>query len=294
MSVPVKLYTAVRSQGIAFRMLHDQDETPVRQVLECPVENREVPREHAVKGFELRKDQYVLVSEEDLDNCGPVASRTIAVRQFVDPAKLDPVYFDKPYLLGPDTGGQKAFALLLRAMEETSRVAIAEFVLRGKQYLGTIRPYQGKALCLETMHYADEIVDVGEIEKLAEDIDHPAPQTRGSARRGAGSTGGGNARGRSGPADREVEMAQQLVESLASTFDPSAYHDEYTACVMEMLERKAAGQKVVLRPARQAKATPAPDLTAVLKASLEHVRSGKHKRRGEGLTNGHPGHHSEN
>src|SRR6476469_8777117 len=187
MSVPVKLYTAVRSQGIAFRMLHDQDETPVRQVLECPVENREVPREHAVKGFELRKDQYVLVSEEDLDNCGPVASRTIAVRQFVDPAKLDPVYFDKPYLLGPDTGGQKAFALLLRAMEETSRVAIAEFVLRGKQYLGTIRPFQGKALCLETMHYADEIVDVGEIEKLAEDIDHPAPQPRGSAPRGAGS-----------------------------------------------------------------------------------------------------------
>jgi DNA end-binding protein Ku len=294
MSVPVKLYTAVRSQGIAFRMLHDQDETPVRQVLECPVENKEVPREHAVKGFELRKDQYVLVSEEDLDNCGPVASRTIAVRQFVDPAKLDPVYFDKPYLLGPDTGGQKAFTLLQRAMEETARVAIAEFVLRGKQYLGTIRPYQGKALCLDTMHYADEIVDVGEIEKLAEDIDHPTPQTRGSGRRGAGSSGGGNARGRSGPADREVEMAQQLVESLASTFDPSAYHDEYTACVMEMLERKAAGQKVVLRPARQAKATPAPDLTAVLKASLEHVRSSKHKRRGEGPANGHPGHHSEN
>ena len=294
MSVPVKLYTAVRSQGIAFRMLHDQDETPVRQVLECPVENREVPREHAVKGFELRKDQYVLVSEEDLDNCGPIASRTIAVRQFVDPAKLDPVYFDKPYLLGPDTGGQKAFALLLRAMEETSRVAIAEFVLRGKQYLGTIRPYQGKALCLETMHYADEIVDVGEIEKLAEDIDHPAPQPRGSARRGAGSTGGGNARGRSGPADREVEMSRQLVESLASKFDPSSYHDEYTACVMEMLERKAAGQKVVLRPARQAKATLAPDLTAVLKASLEHVRSGKHKRRGDGPANGHPAHHSEN
>jgi DNA end-binding protein Ku len=292
MSVPVKLYTAVRSQGIAFRMLHDQDETPVRQVLECPVENKEVPREHAVKGFELRKDQYVLVSEEDLDNCGPVASRTIAVRQFVDPAKLDPVYFDKPYLLGPDTGGQKAFTLLQRAMEETARVAIAEFVLRGKQYLGTIRPYQLKALCLETMHYADEIVDVGEIEKLAEDIDHPTPQTRGSARRGAG--GAGAASGRSGPGDREVEMARQLVESLASKFDPSAYHDEYTACVMEMLERKAAGQKVVLRPARQAKATPAPDLTSVLKASLEHVRSGKHRRRGQGLANGHPGHHSEN
>jgi hypothetical protein len=147
------------------------------------------------------------------------------------------------------------------------------------------------------MHYADEIVDIGEIEKLAEDVDHVAPQTRGSARRGAakGKAGAGGRGDRSGPADREVEMAQQLVESLASSFDPSNYHDEYTACVMEMLERKAAGQKVVLRPAKQPKATRGPDLTAVLKASLEHVRSGKHKRRGAGpAANGHPGHHSEN
>ena len=296
-SVPVKLYTAVRPQGISFRMLHDQDQTPVRQVLECPMENKEVPREHAVKGFELRKDQYVIVTEEDLDNCGPVASRTIEVRQFVDPAKLDPVYFDKPYLLGPDTGGQKAFTLFLRAMEASRKVAIAEFVLRGKQYLGTIRPYQGKALCLETMHYADEIVDIEEIEKLAEDIDRVAPQSRGSARgsarRGAKDKGG-SARGRSGPADREVEMAQQLVESLASKFDPANYHDEYIACVTEMLERKAAGQKIVLRPATQPKATRAPDLTAVLKASLEHVRSGKHKRRGTGGANGHAGGHQSN
>ena len=219
-------------------------------------------------------------------------SRTIAVRQFVDPAKLDPVYFDKPYLLGPDAGGQKAFTLLIRAMEASKLVAIAEFVLRGKQYLGTIRPYQGKALCVETMHYADEIVDIAEIEKLAEDVDRVAPQARGSARRGAKDKA--SARGRSGSGDREVEMAQQLVESLASTFDPANYHDEYTACVTEMLEKKAAGQKVTLRPAKEPKATRAPDLTAVLKASLEHVRSGKHKRRGAGGSNGHPGHHSNN
>src|SRR5215210_6270674 len=127
-SVPVKLYTAVRPQGVSFRMLHDQDETPVRQVLECPAEQKEVPREHAVKGFELRKDQYVIVTDEDLERCGPVASRTIAVRQFVDPQRLDPVYFDKPYLLGPDAGGQKAFTVLLRAMEEVGRVAVVEFV----------------------------------------------------------------------------------------------------------------------------------------------------------------------
>ena len=293
-SVPVKLYTAVRPQGIAFRMLHDQDETPVRQVMECPRENKEVPREHIIKGFEVRKDQYVIVTDEDLEHCGPVPSRTIAVRQFVDPGKLDPIYFDKPYLLGPDTGGQKAFRILLRAMEASRKVAIAEFVLRGKQYLGTIRPYQGRALCLETMHYADEIVDIGQVEKLAEDIDRVAPTGRGGARKSSKEKATG--RGRPAPADREVDMAQQLVESLASKFDPANYHDEYTACVMEMLKRKAAGQKVVLRPLKQPKATRGPDLTAVLKASLEHVRSGKHKRRGaDGAPgNGYPGHHSNN
>ena len=289
MSVPVKLYTAVRPQGVSFRMLHDQDETPVRQVMECPREGKEVPREHAVKGFELRKDQYVIVTEEDLDNCGPVASRTIEVRQFVDPAKLDPVYFDKPYLLGPDTGGQKAFSTLVRALEESKRVAVAEFVLRGKQYLGAVRPYQGKALCLETMHYADEIVDIAEIEKLAEDVDRVATQSRGEGGRGSArkSAGGRGASDRSAPGEREVEMARQLVESLASTFDPASYHDEYISCVTEMLQRKASGQKVVLRPAAQPKATRAPDLTAVLKASLEHVRSGKHKRRGAGGGSSH-------
>jgi DNA end-binding protein Ku len=281
MRIPVKLYTAVRAGGIAFRMLHDQDETPVRQVLECPVENKEVPREHAVKGFEIRKDQYVLVSDEDLEHCGPVASRTIAVRQFVDPAKVDPVYFDKPYLLGPDTGGQKSFTVLVQALEASDRVAIVEFVLRGKQYLAALRPYQGRALCLETMHYADEIVDADEIAKAAEDVDRPTAQPRGGARRGK------EARGRGSPAEREVEMAQALVESLASKFDPANYHDEYTACVMEMIERKAAGHKVVVRQAAQPKATRGPDLTAMLKASIEQVRSGKHKRRGGAGSNGH-------
>src|SRR5829696_3020909 len=113
-SVPVKLYGAVRAQQIHFRQLHDQDETPVRQVLECPVENKEVPREHAVKGYEFRRDQYVIVREEDLEGCGPVASRTISVRHFVDLDAIDPVYFDKPYFLGPDVGGQKGYAVLAR------------------------------------------------------------------------------------------------------------------------------------------------------------------------------------
>ena len=291
MSIPVKLYGAVRPQTIHFRQLHDQDETPIRQVLECPVENKEVPREHAVKGFEFRPDQYVIVRDEDLENCGPVAGRTIAVRHFVDLGQIDPVFFDKPYFLGPDVGGQKGYGVLARALEQTNLAAIAEYVLRGKEYLAAIRAYRERgpgddegegalALCLQTMHYADEIVPVEEIERLAEDVDKVTPGGRGSARRGAARGGGKDAGGGgaiSAREEREVAMAQQLVESLAGHFDPSQYHDEYRQCVMELIERKAAGEKVVFRKPSKAKAASPTDLTAVLQASLEHVRK---KRKG--------------
>lgn len=297
LSVPVKLYGAVRPQNISFRQLHDQDETPIRQVLECPVENKEVPREHAVKGFEVRPDQYVIVRDEDLDACGPVASRTIAVRHFVALDQVDPVYFDKPYFLGPDVGGQKGYAVLARALEETKLAAVAEYVLRGKQYLAAIRPYRERAageggggdddagalaLCLQTMHYGDELVPVEEIEQLAEDVDKVttgAKAGRGSARAGAAKKNGG-AGALPAREEREVAMAQQLVDSLAGHFDPSQYHDEYRQCVMELIERKAAGEKIVVRKAAGPKVTKPTDLTAVLQASLEHVK----KRRKQGAS----------
>src|SRR5947208_12396675 len=107
--VPVRMYTAVRPNELRFRMLHDQDHVPVRQVLECPVEGKEVPREHAVRGFEVREDEYVVVSDEELDHCGPVPGRVIAVRQFIDPADADPLSLDKPYYLGPDAGGEREY-----------------------------------------------------------------------------------------------------------------------------------------------------------------------------------------
>ena len=278
MTIPVKLYSAVRPQSIHFRMLHDQDHTPVRQVMECPAEGKEVPREHIVKGFEIRKDQYVIVSDEEMDQCGPVASRTIAVHSFVDADEIDPVFFEKANYLGPDTGGQKGYAALVHALDETGKVAIAEYVLRGRQYLAAIRPYQGRALCLESMRYADEVVPVEELARMAEDVDRSSAdlavgdvgKARGRARRGGADGGGGTGRG--APNEREVAMAQQLVESLAAEFDPTQYHDEYRACVMEMIERKAAGQKVTLTKPKAKPATKAQDLTDILAASLEHVR----------------------
>jgi len=268
LSVPVKLYTAVRPHEIHFKMLHDQDSAPVRQVLECPAEGKEVPREHAVRGYEIRKDQYVIIRDEDLEPCGPEASRSIRVLHFVDPADVDPVYFEKAQYLGPDEHAERPYATLVEAMKRTSRAAIVQYVLRGKQYLAMVRPF-GDALCLEQMRYADEVLPPEALSGAAEEVDASVVRRgsgRGSARRG-------------GPdvSEREVAMAEQLVGALASEFDPTRYRDEYTRCVMDMIERKAGGEVVATKPPPAKPATKAKDLTDVLRASLEHVKGRRGK-----------------
>jgi len=269
LSVPVKLYTAVRPHEIHFKMLHDQDSVPVRQVLECPAENKEVPREHAVRGYEIRKDHYVIINEHDLDNCGPEASRSIRVLHFVDPAGVDPVYFEKAQYLGPDEHAERAYVTFVEALKRTGRAAVVQYVLRGKQYLAMVRP-MGRALCLEQMRYADEVLPPAELSDLAEDVDASVAR-RGSAR--AKSSGKG--KGGGGITDREVAMAEQLVGALASEFDPTQYRDEYRECVMDMIRRKAGGEVVAAKPARAKPATKSKDLTEALRASLEHVKRKK-------------------
>jgi DNA end-binding protein Ku len=267
LSVPVKLYTAVRPHEIHFKMLHDQDGQPVRQVLECPAENKEVPREHAVRGYEIRKDQYVIVNEEDLDNCGPEASRSIRVLHFVDPSKVDPIYFEKAQYLGPDEHAEKSYATFVAALKQTKRAAVVQYVLRGKQYLAMVRP-MGDALCLEQMRYADEVLPAEELASLTEDVDASV------VRRGSARTSSKKARGAEGGAitEREVAMAEQLVDALASAFNPEQYKDEYRDCVMDMIQRKAGGEVVATKIPRQKPATKGKDLTEALRASLEHVR----------------------
>jgi DNA end-binding protein Ku len=269
LSVPVKLYTAVRPHEIHFKMLHDQDGQPVRQVLECPAENKEVPREHAVRGYEIRKDQYVIVNEEDLDDCGPEASRSIRVLHFVDPSKVDPIYFEKAQYLGPEEHSEKSYATFVAALKHTKKAAIVQYVLRGKQYLAMVRP-MGDALCLEQMRYADEVLPAEELASLAEDVDTSVVgrgSARASARKGKAAAGGGGA-----ITEREVVMAEQLVDALASTFEPTQYRDEYRDCVMDMIRRKAGGEVVATKRPAQKPATKGKDLTDALRASLEHVR----------------------
>ncbi len=264
LSVPVKLYTAVRPHEIHFKMLHDQDSAPVRQVLECPVEGKEVPREHVVRGYEIRKDQYVIISEEDLENCGPEASRSIRVLHFVGPAEVDPVYFEKAQYLGPDEHAERPYATLVEALKRTKRSAVVQYALRGKQYLAMVRPF-GDALCLEQMRYADEVLPPEALAAATEDVD-PSVVRRGSARRGGADV-----------SEREVAMAEQLVGALASKFEPTQYRDEYTHCVMDMIQRKAGGEVVAAKAPPAKPPTKPKDLTDVLRASLEHVKGKRGK-----------------
>ena len=270
--VPVKMYTAVRPQEIHFHMLHDQDGVRIRQVLECPVENKEVPREHAVKGFELRKGEYVIVHDEDLEHCGPVASRTIEVRQFVEPRAIDPIFFEKTYYLGPDEGGDKSYRVLAEAMKRTEKMAVVEFVLRNKQYVAALRTLDHgdgdePLLCLQTMRFADEVL-------TPEEAEWGEPQEGEGKGKGKGKKKGDAGAGvvTAKVSERELAMAEQLVASLASDFDPSRYHDEYRNCVMEMIQKKAAGEEILLQPPPKPEPTKSRDLTAVLKASLEEVK----------------------
>jgi DNA end-binding protein Ku len=272
--VPVRLYTAVRPQEIHFHMLHDQDGVRIRQVLECPVEHKEVPREHAVKGFELRKGEYVIVHEEDLEHCGPVPSRTIQVRQFVEPGEIDPIYFEKASYLGPDAGGEKSYAVLAEAMKRSGRMAVVEYVLRAKQYLAALRVLEthgreGAVLCLQPMRYADEVLS-------PEEAEWGEPEHGG---KGKGKKKGGGGAGviTAKVSDRELAMAEQLVASLNSDFDPSRYHDEYRACVMEMIKKKASGEEVHFQPPKGPPPTKPRDLTAMLKASID---AAKKRRKG--------------
>ena len=269
LSVPVKLYTAVRPHEIHFKMLHDQDHQPIRQVLECPAEGKEVPREHAVRGYEIRKDQYVIVDEQDIDDCGPEASRSIRVLHFVDPGDVDPMYFEKAQYLGPDEHAQKPYATLVAALQRTGKAAVVQYVLRGKQYLAMIRPI-GDALCLAQMRYADEVLPAEELAGLTEEVDASVVR-RGSAR-ASKSKGGGGAL-----SDREVAMAEQLVDALASSFDPTQYGDEYRECVLDMIRRKAGGEVVATKAPKEKPATKGKDLTDALRASLEQVRRRRNK-----------------
>jgi DNA end-binding protein Ku len=247
-NVPVKLYSAVSRKTVRFHQLNGKTGTRIAQKRVDATTGEEVPYEDLVKGYELTKERYVVITPDELEALDPEKSRTIDIEDFVDLADIDPVYYDHPYYLIPDKGSTKAYGLLLSAMEESGKVAIARVVLRSKEQLVAIRPAPGNVLMMETMIFADEVVAPDQIDDLPE-----AGELQAS--------------------ERELKMAQQLIESLSSEFEPDKYRDEYREKVLELIERKAAGEEIAVQPEAPQPAK-VPDLMAALEASLAAVKGG--------------------
>ena len=242
-SIPVKLYGATESKDLAFNTLHKECKSRLKQKRWCPVDEREVFADEVVRAFEFTKDQYIEITDEDLDSMPIPSKHTIELTSFVKQADIDPVYFERTYFLEAEQVGAKPYALLMRALKTKQVCAVAKVALRNKESLCILRAGDA-VLMLETLYYPDEI-RTAELEPTPEVLVSPA----------------------------ELNMALSLVEMLEEPFEPQKYHDGYREALLEMIEAKANGQEVLATPE-----TPLPqtvDLMAALKASLEAAKKGK-------------------
>jgi len=245
-NVPVKVFSATSSKDVRFHQLDGKSNSRIKQKRVSAVTGEEVPFEDIIKAYEIAPDNYVTITPEELEALDPKATKTIDIEDFVDLDQIDPVYYERPYYLVPDKGGQKAYALLRNAMRETNKVGIARVVLRTKQYLAAIRP-KDDALVMETMLFADEVNPLAELDLPGPDVD---------------------------VTDREEKMARSLIDSLTTDFEPDKYRDEYRERVLALIEKKASGQEVVVEESAE-EAPRVVDLMAALEASLAAVKDGK-------------------
>ncbi len=246
LNVPVKLYSAVSRKTIRFNDLRASDGVRVRNRRVAEGTDEEVPYEEIVKGYEISPDRYVVMTRDELAKLDPKKTRSIEIQDFVEIGEVDPIYFENPYYLGPAEGAEKAYSLLAEAMQSSGKAAIARFVLRNREHLAAIRASDG-VLTMTTMRFADEVVSPGE-------LDDVLPQSKPRTQR------------------KEVEMAEKLIDSLASDFDPASYRDEYREELLSLIEQKAEGKEVVTSASEEPEATKAPDLMAALEESIAAVR----------------------
>lgn len=247
-NVPVRMYTAARSQDVRFNQIHAADGARVRQKRVCSFDEQELSADEIVRGYEIARDQYVTIEDEELAALAPAVTNGIEIEEFVDLAEIDPVFFESSYYLAPARGGAKAYGLLQRAMRDANKVALGRVVLRNKQYLVALRPVEG-ALSMSTLYYADEVVQTQDLEDL------PGEQEF---------------------TDRELGMARQLIDALSAGFEPGKYRDEYRERLMDLIERKAAGETVTV-PAAPAEETRVVDIMAALEASIAAARAAREK-----------------
>jgi DNA end-binding protein Ku len=246
-TVPVKLYSAVNRKTVRFNQLHESTGARIQMQRVDPTTGEEVPFDEIVKGYEIGPDRYVTITNEELEGLDPKKTRTIEIEEFVDLSEIDPVFYDHPYYLAPGPGGAKPYRLLLDAMAQTNKVAIARVVIRSKENLVAVRAMDNDVLGMTTMIFADEVVDPSTLDDL------PDPDEVSVT-------------------DRELAIAKQLVDSLAGTFEPEKYHDTYREEVLAVIDRKAAGEEIAVQPPSEDVTAPVPDLMSALKASLDAVR----------------------
>ncbi|RAL21096.1 Ku protein [Thermoflavimicrobium daqui] len=248
-NIPIKMYAATEEKDIRFRYLHKECRTPVKNVRMCPHCNKEVPWEEVVKGFEYADGRFVILEKEEMAELLPDPNKAIEILDFVELTEIDPIYFNKTYYLGAQDANNKAYALLRKALDSSQKIGVAKVTIRSKQSLAVIRVYQN-CLVMETIFYPDEVRDVKMVPGVPEEIELP---------------------------EKELKMADQLIENLTIPFDPEKYQDEYRKSLEEALEKKINAEEIVEAPEK--KPEKVIDLMAALQASLEATTTKKKNKR---------------
>ena len=256
-NIPIGLYSATRRDELSFRQLRKSDLSPINYKRVAEVDQKEVPWEDIVKGYEYEKGQFVVVTDEDFKRANVEATQTVEITDFVNLDDIDPMFYDKPYYLEPQKGGKKAYALLRDTLKETGKVGIAKVVIKTKQHLAAVKP-KDNVIVLELMHFADELL-------APDELDLPKDEAVGK---------------------KELDMAKTLVQSMTSKWNPEKFQDDYTSKLKEVIEEKvAAGGKDLPTPKGKAKApTNVVDLVAILKKSIEENSGGAAASSGKGKT----------
>ena len=236
-SMPVRLFSGARSSGISFNMLHRTDKQRIKQQYYCPADNQVVDRSDIVKGYEFRKDEYIIIDPEEIKKIEPKTAKTMEILEFVKTSEVDPVYFESSYYMLPEEAGRRPYALLTKALEESEYVAIAKLTMHNREYTVFLRPHEG-GMMLHTMYYADEV-------KRVDGFGRPDVELK----------------------DAEVKVAHQLIEALAGDWDPEKYHDSFQENLKKLIETKLEGGEVA-EVEKPKKLAPVIDLMAALKESL--------------------------
>ncbi len=242
-AIPVQLVRAVETGRVSFRMLHSKDYSPLSRRMFCPREEKIVPPDEIVRGYEIAPDKYIVVTDEELESVTPERSRTIEIVEFVDMKDVDSIYYDHPYYLVPSKGGEKAYRLLAEVMRRTNKAGLAKFVLGEREYLVAIKSTEG-ALSVITLHYSEEILSYQEIEPKEAKIESD-----------------------------EKNRLKKIIKEMSVDFDPDKYADERRKKIVRLLEKKVKAKAAVEAPEVKEEEGESPlDLVAVLQESMRKVK----------------------